>query len=446
MDNSDPGQAARRLPSPPQPTPSVSAPSTVPTTSFYASNPKPPPLPSRKSVGSAHAKVIKPSSPPPVYGTLDPSPFREPQLVEEAPISMPGLLPAEDTWTQVDNSWAGTQASWGTSTDTWNTGATPWDSTGTWTQPYGGSSSQGPNIDGRSKLEEEHWWDASMRDLYKRPGPGVLPPYLADLLHNPDHSLFSVGVDPPDLRPHTSSSQEGGDPVPPFQPPSVDDLTYTIPHPNAYYCRKHNGWVLLQWKSSTIMPPLAKSFVPDAETPFPDLVRRKRTTSCVGGEQPFGQANLSHHFHRYDKAVDALKLDPAFRRSEWEISVQKKQKRRKVTSLNLDAISLDKLSDVAMEDLTSEEEGDLLDLYVCCQCSLYCIVSEVIPGAIPVKYIEEFTRERWDNPAPGRNREETVVSGLETFLLCVYLFMLLCTYLLDVVSSRTNYGGEKIDA
>ncbi|KAF8433463.1 cysteine proteinase [Boletus edulis BED1] len=418
MDHSDP---ARRLPSPPQPTSSASAskaPSTVSPSSFYAS--KPPPLPSRKNVGSSHTKVVQPGTPPPVYGSMDASPFREPQLVEETPITndpIPGLLPADDAWGQADSSWAGTQATWGTSTDTWSTDATPWDSTGTWTQPYG--ASQGPIIDGRDKSEEDHWWDASVRDIHKRPGPGVLPPYLADLLHNPDHSLFSVSVNQPDFKP-LASSQESGEVCQSFQPPSVDDLNYSIPHPNAYYCRKHNGWVLLQWKSSMIMPPLAKSFVPDPETPFPDLARRKRMTSCVGGgEQHFGQANLSHHFHRYEKAVDALKLDPAFRRSEWEMSVQKKQKRRKVTSLDLDAISLHRMEGNAMEDVLPEEEDDLLDLYVCCQCSLYCIVSEVIPGVIPVKYIEEFTRERWDNPAIGRNKEESVVSGLETFLLVV---------------------------
>lgn len=431
MDHNDPRQLARHLPSPPQPAPSTStskAPSTVPTTSFYAS--KPPPLPARKNVGSGHTKVIQPSSPPPVYASVDASSFREPQLVEEAPVndSMPGLLPADEVhngWSQVDSAWAGNQPTWSTSTDTWNTDTTPWDSSGTWAQCYGGPTSQGPSIDGRDKFEEEHWWDASVRDLHKRPGPGVLPPYLADLLHNPDHSLFSVSVDPPDFKPLASSLQESGDVGPPFQPPSVDDLTYTIPHPNAYYCRKHNGWVLLQWKSSTMMPPLANSFVPDPETPFPDLARRRRTTSCVGeGEHPFGPVNLTHHFHRYEKAVDALKLDPAFRRSEWEISMHKKQKRRKVTSLNLDAISLDKLSDDAMDDSVPEQPGDPLDLYVCCQCSLYCIVSEVIPGVIPVKYIEEFTRERWDNPAPDRNREESVVSGLETFLVCVQSFML----------------------
>ncbi|KAF9225295.1 cysteine proteinase [Gyrodon lividus] len=426
MDGTDTSKGTRRRNTPPPPsTASASAsktPGTVPTSSFYASK-NPPPLPSRpKNVGSSHTKVIQPSTPPPVYDSLEGSSFREPQLVEEAPIigdHTPALLPADDTtnnsWTQVENSWAGgTQASWGTGADKWNTEVTPWDSSGTWAQAY--DTSKGPNIDGRDKYEEEHWWDASIRDQHKRPGPGVLPPCLADLLHNPDHSLLSVSIDTPDIKPIPSSSQERGDAAPSFQPPSVDDLTYSIPHPNAYYCRKHNGWVLLQWKSSSMLPPLAKSFVPDPETPFPDLVRRKRTSSCVGeGEQPFGQVNMTHHFHRYEKAVDALKLDPAFRRPEREISTQKKQERRKITSLNLDTVSLIEVSEDVM-DAPEEEEGDLLDLYVCCQCSLYCIVSEVIPGVIPVKYFEEFTRDRWDNPALSGKREESVVSGLETFI------------------------------
>jgi ubiquitin carboxyl-terminal hydrolase 25/28 len=333
-----------------------------------------------------------------------------------------------NTWNKDNNNWAGgSKASWESDGDsTRNTEATPWDNNGAWAQYYGMSTSKGLNIDGRDKHEEEHWWDASTRQQHGRPGPGVLPPYLADLLHDPDHSLFSVSVDPPDIRHIPSSSQENGDTGLSFQPPSLDDLTHSIPHPNAYYCRKHNGWVLLQWKSSLMLPPLAKSFVPDPETPFPDLAHRKRASSCVGdGEQPFGQVNMTHHFHRYEKAVDALKLTPAFRRSEWELSARKKQKRRKVTALNLDTLSLNEMSEDVMD---AEEEGDLLDLYVCCQCSLYCIVSGVIPGVMPAEYFDKFTRDRWDNPAVGLNGAESVVSGLETFLRYVLSFMRLVTH------------------
>ncbi|KAI6102677.1 hypothetical protein EDD16DRAFT_1696584 [Pisolithus croceorrhizus] len=199
------------------------------------------------------------------------------------------------------------------------------------------------DIDGRDLQEEENWWDASVREKCKRPGPGVLPPYLAEMLHNPEHSLFSVSVTPPDIKPDVksaSTSRDGGEAGFNFDPPSKDDLIHAVPHPNAYYCQKHNG-------HRPYCPPLAKSFVPDPNTPFPDLTHRKRTSSCVGDtEQPFGPANKTHHFHYYEKA-----------------------------------------------------------------CSVYCIVSDVIPGVIPTKFLEEYTRDRWDSPPPNRNREESVVTS-----------------------------------
>lgn len=41
------------------------------------------------------------------------------------------------------------------------------------------------------------WWD---RDKLKI-GPGILPPILADLVHDPEHALFSVNVRMPDIQP-----------------------------------------------------------------------------------------------------------------------------------------------------------------------------------------------------------------------------------------------------
>ncbi|KAG6331493.1 hypothetical protein ID866_7598 [Astraeus odoratus] len=400
-------------------------PGTVAPGNFYGPK-NPPPLPSRpKHLGSSHTKVFQPTGPPPDYNASDDSPFREPQLVEEAPIDdpVPALLPAAGTI----NSWANaTSTDWGTTEATvWNPTSSSWDNNAAWPQYYdqGGynvSASKLVDIDGRDVQEEENWWDASVRERCKRPGAGVLPPYLAEMLHNPEHSLFSLSVTPPDIRPDVksaSTSRDGSDEGPSFEPPSSDDIIHAVPHPNAYYCRKHNGWVLLIWKSSSMLPPLAKSFVADPCAPFPDLIRRKRTSSCVGAaDQALKQANKTHHFHYYEKAVDSLKLDPALRRAGWEKEDQKKEKRRKITSLNLDAFSIDQISAGNLDEDVDEEEGDLLDLYVCCQCSVYCIVSDVIPGVIPVKFMEEFVRERWDNPPPNRNREESVVSGLETFL------------------------------
>ena len=40
---------------------------------------------------------------------------------------------------------------------------------------------------------------------------------------------------------------------------------------------------------------------------------------------------MTHHFHKYEKAVDARMLDTPFKRSEWETEALRKQRRRKMT-------------------------------------------------------------------------------------------------------------------
>ena len=207
---------------------------------------------------------------------------------------------------------------------------------------------------------------------------------------------------------------------PSFDPPSSDDFIRAIPHANAHDCQKHNKWVLMQWKSSSMLSPLAISFVPDSSYPFDDLARRKRTSICAEEiEQPFGPANKTHHSHYYEKAVDAHKLDPAFRRIGWEKIDQKNEWRCKITSLNIDEIAVRSMPDDSLDEDMEEEEWSSLDIYVCCHCSVYCITLNVIPDVIPIKFMDEYTWDRWDNPPPTRNREEYVVFGLKTFLLYV---------------------------
>ncbi|KAI0652778.1 cysteine proteinase [Trametes meyenii] len=215
-------------------------------------------------------------------------------------------------------------------------------------------------IDGRDEDEELRWYDPALRA--SRPGSGVLPPLLADMLHDPEHALYSVSA-----QPHPPS-------VTPFVP-SADDVRTAIPHPNAYYCKDHNGWVFLQWRSSTVLPPLAK----EPSNPLPDQARRKRTISCVEeGEQPFGPANLTHHWHRYEKAVDATKLNPPYTHGEL-----------------------------------------LLDLYLCCQCSMYCLVSDVIPGVIPAELVVQFTCDKVSHPSIGKTPKATAVAAWETVLTII---------------------------
>ncbi|KAG2149405.1 hypothetical protein BD769DRAFT_1624093 [Suillus cothurnatus] len=333
------------------------------------------------SAGSAHTKVN--IEPPPNYDTV----FREPQLVSEDTIGtdqVPALIPADDhhNWPTVEPRWA--EDDWGRS-DTWNE-PMPWDSS--WA---GGTSQKVMDLDARDQEEETNWWDAELRGTRNRPGPGILPPLVAELLHNPEHSLFSPTGD-----------------VSPFIPRAMMKS----------FALRHHGWVFLQWKTSAIIPPFAKSFDPKQHPPLPDQDRRKRTVACA--DDSFDKSKKTHHFHFYPKAVDSGQLNPAFHRAPWEIAALRKQKRRKITSVNLDDYA-HKESDVKMnEDLPEGHvEGELLDLYVCCQCSVYCIASEAMPGVIALKYVEDFTKYRYDHPAIGRQPDESVVSGWETLITII---------------------------
>lgn len=476
-DNKDTSTPRRALPNPSasaQGNASALNDTPVAPTSFYSSN-RPPPLPSRPTgtsaagPGSASTRYQPPASPPPYL--RDGTPFREPELVSDEPISdddeaMPALISQDmshpqQRWYEGSTPWPDSTTSWATpSPRSWDINDLGWGSTyhdpNDWTM---GSISKKVPIDGTDEEEEKNWWNAAVRAKHGRPGPGVLPPMLEELLH-PEHSLFSVKVTAPDFtRPEAiSGSSRGHSPSAsidrsrslqsmmstslqpssssqPVSVPSADDLNNAVPHPNAYYCRRHNGWVILQWKQSTRLPPLVKSFKERQHHPLPDAARRKMKHSCIDSEPSYGEeGNKTHHFHVYEKAVDAHKLIPAFRRRPWEMVDKVKQKRRRMTTLNMDDLNMDTSGDLKMaeETLVDEDtEGDLLDLYVCCQCSLHCVASGVIPGVIPLKFVEEFNRSKLENPCIDKNGQESVVIGWETLLTYVSPLFSICTCMLS---------------
>lgn len=453
MDNPDTPKARRPLPTPgPPPAQRPSTPvlnqSPVPASSFYASQ-KPPPLPSRsKNPGSTHTAYV----PPPPYNNSsidNPPGFREPELVvEDTPDDddmVPELVPPteDQNWSDhlaIENNWT-VPGDWNGSWDnpsTTNWGEKVTDTSNFDAMDYMSSNriDQNFNINGRSVYEENNWWDPEVRRRHNRPGPGLLAPVLAEELHDPHHSLFSVNVGAPQIGSsshHAKDQSSGSAPQVSSSPlhsqhsanesaPSEEEIRMSVPHPNAYYCPKDNGWVILSWKSSSVPPSLAQSYINASGRPLPDQTRRRQTQSCLEeADQPFGKVNKTHHFHKYAKAFDSHKLIPPFRQDEWQSLETVKQKRRAGTiltgELNINAINtedVERLGDNSAE--SAEEEGKLLDLYVCCQCSFYCVASGVIPGVLPRKHVEELVRDKRSHPTVGKTGEQAVALAFETFL------------------------------
>lgn len=368
--------------------------------------------------------------------------YREPELVIDDSIvddddMVPDLMPGNDpTWedsinsTDVHNGWA---------TDGWD----DQNNIAAWTKGTSSGLDFGPmdytnridfNIDGRDNQEENMWWSKEERDKWKRPGPGFLPPVLADALHDPNHSLFSINftsfpsittASKDHIQPSSSiapsnsaGSHPSTHPLPDSTAPTESETRKSVPHPNAYYCPKDNGWVILFWKASAVAPPLAKSYLEGENLPLPDQHRRKTTPSCVDeGEHPFGKPNKTHHFHKYEKAFDSHKLTTPYRQDQWHSQQLAKQKRRVGAIMDNDMINVINVDDFDLDETDAEEEeGKLLDLYVCCQCTFYCVASGVIPGVIPKKHLDELVREKKNHPPPGKTGEQAVALAIETFL------------------------------
>lgn len=416
MENKESPRPRRPLPVPkaskssPAQRPNTPIDESIPPSSFYTSGTQgSQPLPSRPAnVGSGNTLA---HFMPPDHHSKD---YREPELVtnqDDDGDSIPPLTEPTDT----GGGWTTEEWSRDFDLSAWNNGG----ASSSWNNNFSGGGYYSKDtadvpISGRSECEENNWWDADVRTANKRPGPGMLPPILLDELHDSDHSLFSVSVTNPDVHPPRQPSENTNTPSPTPSaasgaalytvPPSQDEVRTSVPHPNAYYCPKENGWVILSWKSSSITPPLACSFEDCDHLPLPDQARRKQAVSCIGDDGI--QLNKTHHFHKYFKAIDALKLTPPLKVDDWEVETARAKRKK-------DAV-------LESEDTQSRaEEGKLLDLYVCCQCSFYCVASDLISGVIPRKHLDNFIKDKRSSPLPGKTGEQAVVIALETIMLYV---------------------------
>ncbi|KIM40703.1 hypothetical protein M413DRAFT_28483 [Hebeloma cylindrosporum] len=248
--------------------------------------------------------------------------------------------------------------------------------------------------------EETRSWNSALPERNKgRPGPGILSAVFAEELHDSDHSLFSVKVTVP-LRavpqspPVPDSDHAAVLDTPPSSnlqssldhcPPTKEEVRTSIPHPNAYYCPEDNGWVILSWNTSSVAPPLARSYIASGNPPLPDQSRRRQVS----------------------------RLNTAIRRDGWASVETVKQKMTDLTIRD----EADTPGDYDVE--SAEEEGELLDLYVCCQCSFYCVVSAVIPGVVPRRHLEELVRDRTRNRSAGTSAEQAVASANKALLVAV---------------------------
>ncbi|KAJ7204386.1 hypothetical protein GGX14DRAFT_646865, partial [Mycena pura] len=371
--------------------------SSISTSHFYGS--QPPTLPSRpKNVGSTHTSVWLPPDSLPPYASISSSSFREPELVPDIDEDIPDLVSTEqDTL----NEW--NQPTWSPN----------WD-----TNSFSAWSNDLVKIDGRDRREEDNWWDP-YRIKENRPGSGILPPLLADSLHNPEHSLFSVSfpnsnIQPASTPPSSQAAAGTGTPPPsPPDPPTFREVCASVPHPDAHYCPKDNGWVILSWGYSDDLPPLARSFEASSHPPLPRRIRRS-PENCLDST-----ANVTHHFHKYEKAIDAHMFNTPFHWDQWDTKETVKQKRRVGTVLpgELDLEKIGAEDDDKMD--VDEPEGPLFDLYVCCQCMFYLIRSPIIPGVIQRPLWDDFVKEKNSNPTPGKTPQRSVALAMETLLMAI---------------------------
>jgi len=117
-------------------------------------------------------------------------------------------------------------------------------------------------------------------------------------------------------------------------------------------------------------------------------------------------------------------------------------------AIDMDGLNMEKIQsfvdDYRMQD-EEEDQSDLLDLYICCQCSVYCVASDIIPGVIPRKVHEAFVQDKQDHPSIDRTGEMAVMVGWYTVIKYVEIYYSCTVHALyiSVESSRIICGRVK---
>ncbi len=434
MNDKDAQKPRRPLPmpgSPPAQRPNTPVPtnSPIPSTRLHSSNP--PPLPHRPRGVGSNRTTVQTIDEPPTYGSSTSGPsapeYREPE----------SRLVTEDIMIDDGHPTVTQRTSPGWGTPVWDSALTDPEGYKTWENNWpssdvawqsnfldsGDKTSSSVPVGNRDDAEEMCWWD---REAKKRPGRGFLPPILEAHLHNTEHSLLSVSASAPDITPNLPAPPAERDPSQassssPQRPAPQRSSHLRLrkkkferpsPIPMHTSAQRINGWMLLSWKSSSVPPPLSRSG--RKEHTLPDQSFRQKNSNCLSPDDNiFGVANKTHHFHRYQNAVDSSQLTPAYRRLEVVDGL--KQKRRVGTIIQGELQLVKEQADENM-DQDMDETGFPLDLYVCCQCSFYCVASKIISAIIPRNLWYHFIEDRKTHPLPGKSGEHSVATAVETML------------------------------
>jgi hypothetical protein len=251
-----------------------------------------------------------------------------------------------------------------------------------------------------SILEDENnekmWWNSLNREALKPLGPGMLPVLAASKIHNEEHELLTVSVSVPEYAPFESEGSS-------YQPPTLDEVREAVPHPNAYYCSKCNGWIIVS-KSRTTNPPVYPHYKDDCpDLNFPEHRNLQKEFQC-NSDRPLSSYNPSpdktHHYHLYEDAIPSVSLQTPFIRGEFEPSPSPP---RKVCRHVIEpSLEFWKQPTFVLMDIDTEmphpeliQGVDYLDLYACCQCMTnICVTKRPIPGVVSARLLADLQRER----------------------------------------------------